>query len=208
MDRGEPSSDSCLVCEGLDELVKQLSSNGVSLYEIREHLLLRADSLNKTLTTSRSVRLREVRLMRGVSQYDLAKRCGVTNYHISKIEHGCERSSADLVRKIATVLGVDQEWLLTGTGAMEVPDFDCSLLDRKPRRKKKAGRLTEDAAKILIHLTERSSSARSEIVEATGLDVNRVSSHLGRLSDLDLAYNVSWGVWAATREGRARIADA
>jgi transcriptional regulator with XRE-family HTH domain len=206
MDRGEPSSDACPVCEGLDELVSRLKKQGVSLFEIQEHFYIRAETLAREVHFSRAARVREARLLRGVSQCDLAKRCGVTAAHLCKIENACERSSADLVRTIAKVLGVNELWLLYGEGEKLVANFNCSALNR-PAPRKNSGKLTENAVKILHCLDDMGQLTRGEISRATGLSVGKVSSILSSLSVKDLVRNVSWGVWKLSKEGRARVTD-
>jgi transcriptional regulator with XRE-family HTH domain len=51
-------------------------------------------------------RLRELRLRAGISQYELAKRSGVSGQAISRIEKGEREPGWSTVRKLARALGV------------------------------------------------------------------------------------------------------
>ncbi|MHB1098526.1 MAG: helix-turn-helix domain-containing protein [Burkholderiales bacterium] len=62
-------------------------------------------------------RLKKAREHSGMSQHDLAKRSGVKQVTISKIERGDSKSSTHTV-ELALACGVRPEWLATGTGDM------------------------------------------------------------------------------------------
>ena len=207
MDRGErPSPQPCSVCEGLDELVSRLRDQGISAFEIQEHLYIRAESLQQEVLYNRASRLKEARIARHVTQRALAEHIGITACHLSRVEHACERSSPDLVRRIAAALMVNEEWLLSGEKAKFDLRFMCSSL-AKSKERKKSGKLGKNAVKILQHLSSRDRS-RQELAEETGLSLHTVSSLLQRLSVNSLVKNVSWGVWRLTVAGRSKLTDA
>lgn len=58
-------------------------------------------------------RIEIARESKGITQAELAKKTGITQQAIQRIEGGQTRMPRSL-DKIATVLGVKQEWLLTG----------------------------------------------------------------------------------------------
>lgn len=64
------------------------------------------------------------------TQADLAARVGVGTPHISKIEAGRERPSADLCHSIAAALGLDGEHLAAMFG--HLPDWADELLREEP----------------------------------------------------------------------------
>lgn len=56
-------------------------------------------------------RLRLARLNAGMNQQELAQMTGVTQSHISSMEKGYRAPSIDVLRKLATTLGVSVHWL-------------------------------------------------------------------------------------------------
>jgi len=56
--------------------------------------------------------LRVLRAWRGLTLKQLAATCGVTDAHISQIEQGKRSMSTQLLKKLATALGVDMELLV------------------------------------------------------------------------------------------------
>lgn len=65
-----------------------------------------------------SDRLRHVRKLRGFTQLQLARLSGLSQSAIGSYESG-ERKSTRALFKLATVLGVEAQWLDTGKGPME-----------------------------------------------------------------------------------------
>ena len=59
-------------------------------------------------------RMRERRIMLGLSQQQLAELIGVTYQQANKYERGINRISAGRLSRIATALGVDVEYLFDG----------------------------------------------------------------------------------------------
>ena len=66
-------------------------------------------------------RIRERRLMMGLSQQQLAKLIGVTYQQAHKYERGQNRISAGRLFDIAQVLGVPVSWFFEGLGADTAP---------------------------------------------------------------------------------------
>ena len=56
--------------------------------------------------------IRKLRRDRGLSQTELADRCGLTSLHISSFENGERRPNLDQLEKIADTFGVDMAYFL------------------------------------------------------------------------------------------------
>jgi transcriptional regulator with XRE-family HTH domain len=67
-------------------------------------------------------RLREARLKRGWSQWQLALRSGIAPTLLSQYERGVITPSTESVKKLARVLGVSADYLLGLEGASEAHD--------------------------------------------------------------------------------------
>jgi transcriptional regulator with XRE-family HTH domain len=67
-------------------------------------------------------KLREARLERGWSQWQLALRTGIAPNLISQYERGAMIPSVPTLEKIARVLSVSVDWLLDLEGASEAHD--------------------------------------------------------------------------------------
>lgn len=63
---------------------------------------------------SLGTRLRATRDAKNLSQEDLARRVGCTVGHIGKIECGDTNGSVAMLARLAIVLGVSMDWLVTG----------------------------------------------------------------------------------------------
>ena len=59
-------------------------------------------------------RLKVVRQVKKMGQSELAKKVGITNVTLSKYEQGHTAPTADIIEKIAKVLGCDPGWLFAG----------------------------------------------------------------------------------------------
>lgn len=60
-------------------------------------------------------RIRETRISRGMTQEELAIACGYAcRSTMGKIEQGQRRITVDLLKKLATALNVDADWLAMG----------------------------------------------------------------------------------------------
>jgi transcriptional regulator with XRE-family HTH domain len=52
-------------------------------------------------------KLKLIRMQRGIRQFDLASRVGITEQHLSRVECGRSKPTGALLAKIAAALGVD-----------------------------------------------------------------------------------------------------
>lgn len=52
-------------------------------------------------------RIKELRLKKGITQYELAEKCAIDPKHISHIETGRSFPKADLIEKLASALDVE-----------------------------------------------------------------------------------------------------
>lgn len=77
-----------------------------------------------------AARLRQLREEAGISQYELARRSGLTNQSISLLEKGDREPTWDTVRKLARGLGVS-------VAAFDVEDEPPPPAPRPRRGKKK-----------------------------------------------------------------------
>ena len=69
------------------------------------------------------VRIRSARKKAGLTQEDLAARCGCTSNHLSNVEVGKSKPSLELVIKLAMELGSSVDYFLLGT-----PHVSCQYL--------------------------------------------------------------------------------
>lgn len=61
-----------------------------------------------------NMRIKKTRVLKGLSQRELAQRTGVSNAYVSRIEMGDRYPSVDVIRRMASVLEVQAHWLETG----------------------------------------------------------------------------------------------
>ncbi len=80
------------------------------------------------------LKLKELRLERGLSQGDLAERIGVQNYTIGNWERDRAEPSVEQIVKLADALGVTADELLGrenyGTGVVEITGEQLTLTER------------------------------------------------------------------------------
>jgi transcriptional regulator with XRE-family HTH domain len=67
-------------------------------------------------------RLRERRVMLGITQQGMAELLGVTYQQAHKYEKGINRISAGRLHQIATILGVEVDYFYLGVTGTEAPD--------------------------------------------------------------------------------------
>jgi len=197
MDAGSPEA-ACSVCIAVESFVAQLQVT-VPCKEIIDHLQTQVEFLKRELGGRVGYRLRDARLLRNVSQGYLAKTVGLSVGHISKMEHGCQRGSREVLCALARALGAQEEWLLYGTAEMLDPSFDDSVLVRRGTRQRKPCVVGPDRLKVLKAL-DRGSRTRSELAHQTGFPTPKVSSILDWLSEQRLIVRVTWGRWALGRQ--------
>jgi transcriptional regulator with XRE-family HTH domain len=75
-------------------------------------------------------RLRELREERGWSQRELGSKLGILQSKLSKYESGTHQPSLRNLVRIASLVGVTTDYLLTGAGTQAPPLRDERLLDR------------------------------------------------------------------------------
>src|SRR5437773_5367702 len=92
------------------------------------------------------VRLKRLRLERGLSQRDLSSP-GVSYAYISRIEAGARTPSVKALRKLAEKLGVSVEYLETGRDVRDVDDRELRLTDAELRLR--LDEHTEEAERLL-----------------------------------------------------------
>lgn len=71
-----------------------------------------------------STRLKFIRKDYALSQVDFAKKLGVTNAHISKIEKGGTTPSEALIKLICKIFGVNELWLKNGIEPIYIVEFN------------------------------------------------------------------------------------
>ncbi|MCG2585991.1 helix-turn-helix transcriptional regulator [Massilia sp. TS11] len=65
----------------------------------------------KTLRQTFGVRVRQLRLERGISQEDFADTCGFARSYMSRIERGTSNLSLDGIERLAAAFGISIEEL-------------------------------------------------------------------------------------------------
>jgi transcriptional regulator with XRE-family HTH domain len=78
-----------------------------------------------------SDRLKHARQMRGLTQSELARACGLSQGAISNYE-SASRKTAKEVFRLADILQVSAAWLATGTGPMEQEPPSCAYVLSEP----------------------------------------------------------------------------
>jgi transcriptional regulator with XRE-family HTH domain len=99
--------------------------------------------------------IREQRRVGQLSLRRLSEMAGVSNPYLSQIERGLRKPSADILRQIARALSISSEELYVRAGILEERPGQADLVVEIRR----AGDITEDQKKTLIHIYE---SFRSE----------------------------------------------
>lgn len=102
------------------------------------------------------VRLRRLRLERGLSQRELAGP-GVSYAYISRIEAGTRRPSVKALRTLAKTLGVSPEYLETGSDLRDVDERELRLADAELRLR--IGGEPEEAREAFASLLRESQEA-------------------------------------------------
>jgi transcriptional regulator with XRE-family HTH domain len=79
-------------------------------------------------------RLRELRIKRGLSQYAVAKRSGLTKQALSKLELGEREPNWETVQRLALALGVDCS-AFVDAGLQLPPETEAPQRGRPPKAK-------------------------------------------------------------------------
>jgi transcriptional regulator with XRE-family HTH domain len=101
-------------------------------------------------------RVRELRTGRGLSQVKLARACGITPAHLSRVESGSRDPSARLLARLARRLGVSVDYLESGIELTLREELEAGLLDAELKVRLGNGDETaEQQLKALVKLAER-----------------------------------------------------
>ncbi len=76
---------------------------------------------------SLSGRIKKVRTDYGLNQVEFAKRLGVTNAHISKLESGKTLPSISLIKLICSEFKINEAWLSSGKEPMMLEDLETEI---------------------------------------------------------------------------------
>lgn len=69
---------------------------------------------NSSIYKGAAIRIRRLRNQYGITREELAEETGVSAKHIYEIETGRKGFSAGVLYRLATVLGVDCDYIMTG----------------------------------------------------------------------------------------------
>ena len=77
-------------------------------------------------------KIRNLRKKKGLSQGELADKIGISGNHLSRLERGHYQPSADVLKKVAGVLEVSTDYILSesNSDSPEVQIQDASLAER------------------------------------------------------------------------------
>ena len=123
---------------------------------------------------------------RGMSQIDLAKRAGVTQGHLSKIENGLTEPSNDVIRQVADVLDFPERFFLQ-------PDTTYGLpVSVHPMHRKKSSvgrraldRIHADLNIILMHIKKLFRATEiTENLRLPQLDIDEYGGDAERIAEL------------------------
>lgn len=103
--------------------------------------------------------LRNLRLRRGMSQFDLADAVGINNSYLSRIENGERRPSPKILRKFADALQYSYDDLVVTSGILSA-DFVKSTPAEKP---KPADQQTEMLKQLISSLQTQSGMAMAPV---------------------------------------------
>ncbi|MCI3206540.1 MULTISPECIES: helix-turn-helix transcriptional regulator [Pandoraea] len=106
-------------------------------------------------------RVRHIRSVRGWSQAHLADLLGMAKAQLSRYEVGRSAPRAEVVVRIASVLGVSAKWLETGDVAINEDDFS----DLPPGQTEVRTNLTDAQMKLLMERAEQNGRTLSEELE-------------------------------------------
>src|SRR3954471_16823859 len=127
------------------------------------------------------VRLKRLRIQRGLSQRDLSSP-GVSYAYISRIEAGARTPSVKALRKLSQKLGVSVEYLETGRDIRDVDDRELRLADAELELR--LAENTEEGERKLSTILEEASAA-GDVASATRarLTLGLVAAHRGNHLD-------------------------
>lgn len=110
-------------------------------------------------------RLRQLRVLRKLSQEDLGERTGLTYNHIGRYERGESRPSAEKLKALADALGVSTDYLIAGdteNGARaNLEDQDLlamfKTIEKFPEKQKEVVKELLDAMIVKVRVKELAS---------------------------------------------------
>ena len=110
-------------------------------------------------------RLRQLRVVKKLSQEDLGQITGLTYNHIGRYERGESRPSADKLKALADALGVSTDYLITGetenAARTNLEDQDLlamfKTVETFPEKQKEAVKELLDAMIIKVRVKEMAS---------------------------------------------------
>lgn len=76
-----------------------------------------------------NTRLKEIRLSKGLSQDEFAKRIGVSRSHVASLEGGRKNFTERLINDVVREYNVNKEWLSSGSGDMFIDPLEKIELD-------------------------------------------------------------------------------
>jgi transcriptional regulator with XRE-family HTH domain len=112
--------------------------------------------------------IREQRQVGRLSLRRLSEMAGVSNPYLSQIERGLRKPSADILRQIARALSISSEELYVRAGILEERPSEVDLIVEIRR----AGDITEDQKKTLIHIYESFRSENRSAASDNGADAS------------------------------------
>jgi transcriptional regulator with XRE-family HTH domain len=114
-------------------------------------------------------RLREVREERGWSQRELGGQLGILQSKLSKYESGTHQPSLRNLVRMANLVGVTTDYLLTGAGTPAPPLRDERLLDRFRR----LGAGSEEMRAIVLSILDAMFELAAYLGQRTGAPADR-----------------------------------
>ena len=110
------------------------------------------------------LRIKEVRLKRGLTQDRLSETMGVTSKYLSKVENGASAPSLPFIIKFSEVTGSDLNYLLRGVYAIESTDLGMVIRETGPdfytdtKLSKKNRKICNEMMKRIAEVLEENNS--------------------------------------------------
>ena len=136
--------------------------------------------------------LREARVRAGKSVRDVAKRAGLSEAHLRFIEKGERDTRVRNLRRLALILGVDEEPLIRAWFEENLPDVDYArIMERLPRGISFGDLeemfLVDEAKKVLAGIEDLSLSELGSLSPGRLMKVKRaLQNALGLIRELEM----------------------
>ena len=114
-----------------------------------------------------NTRVKELRLILGLSKEEFGAKLGVTNAAISRIESGTRRVTKHMLLSISRVYGTSYYWLTTGKGSIFVSDNVMLDMHDRIKQLRLALNLTQEEFGIRLGLTKSSVSKIEKAINGT-----------------------------------------